>query len=105
MINKDQDQRKVGKKINAFESVYACYKGRKLTGNSSKSEIFPIKSTQGKWINILTPKQMVQRLPISLAQVNAGSISENLLNQIRKIINFLNREKEITKNVHNNKNE
>ena len=48
---------------------------------------------------------MVQRLPISLAQVNAGSISENLLNQIRKIINFLNREKEITKNVHNNKNE
>ena len=48
---------------------------------------------------------MVQRLPISLAQVNAGNISENLLNQIRKIINFLNREKEITKNVHNNKNE
>ena len=48
---------------------------------------------------------MVQRLSISLAQVNAGNISENLLNQIRKIINFLNREKEITKNVHNNKNE
>ena len=42
---------------------------------------------------------MVQRLPISLAQVNAGSISENLLNQFRKIINFLNREKEITKEV------
>ena len=99
MINKDQDQRKVRKKINAFENVYTCYEGRKLTGNGSKSGIFPIKSTQVKWINILTPKQMVQRLPISLAQVNAGNISENLLNQFRKIINFLNREKEITKEV------
>ena len=48
MINKDQDQRKVRKKINAFENVYACYEGRQLTGNGSKSGIFPIKSTQVK---------------------------------------------------------
>ena len=37
-------------------------------------------------LKILTPKQMLQRLPISLAQLKAGNISENLLNEIRQII-------------------
>ena len=36
--------------------------------------------TEGKGIKILTPKQMLQRLPISLAQVKAGNNSESLLN-------------------------
>ena len=40
----------------------------------------------GKRLKILTLKQMVQRLPIALAQVKAGNISENLLNEIRQII-------------------
>ena len=31
-------------------------------------------------LKILTPKQMFQRLPIALAQVKAGNISENVLN-------------------------
>ena len=31
---------------------------------------------------ILPPKQMLQRLPISLAQVKAGNNSESLLNEI-----------------------
>ena len=35
---------------------------------------------EGKGIKILTPKQMLQRLPISLAQVKAGNNSESLLN-------------------------
>ena len=33
-----------------------------------------------KGIKILTPKQMLQRLPIALAQVKVGNTSENLLN-------------------------
>ena len=41
---------------------------------------------QGKGRKILTPKQMLQRLPIALAQVKAGNTSGNLLNEIRKII-------------------
>ena len=45
--------------------------------------------TKGKWLKILTPKQKLQRLPIALAQVKAGNTSENLLNEIRKIIYFL----------------
>ena len=41
--------------------------------------------TKGTGIKILTPKQMLQRLPIALAQVKAGSNSESLLNEIRQI--------------------
>ena len=44
------------------------------------------KSTQEIGTKILTPKEMDQRLPIALAQVKAGKISENLLNEIKKIV-------------------
>ena len=56
----------------------------------------------GEGLKILTPKQMLQRLPIALAQVKAGNISENLLNEIRQIIYSLYRAKEITKKVYSN---
>ena len=41
---------------------------------------------------------MLPRLPIALAQVKAGNTSENLLNEIRQILYFLYRAKEIIKN-------
>ena len=44
------------------------------------------KSTQEIGTKILTPKEMDQRLPIALAQVKAGKISENLLNEIKQIV-------------------
>ena len=53
-------------------------------------------------LKILTPKQMLQRLPIALAQVKARNRSENLLNEIRQIIYSLHRAKEISKKVYNN---
>ena len=37
-------------------------------------------------LKMLTPKRMLQRLPIALAQVKAGNNSENLLNEIRQIV-------------------
>ena len=43
---------------------------------------------------------MCQRLPIALAQVKVCSTSENLPNEIRKIIYSLYRAKEITKKVY-----
>ena len=46
---------------------------------------------------------MLQILPIALTQVKAGNISENLLNEIRKIIYSLYQAKKITKKVYNNK--
>ena len=53
--------------------------------------------TEGTGLKILTPTQMLQRLPIALAQVKAGNNSENLLNEIRQIIYSLYQSKEITR--------
>ena len=53
-------------------------------------------------LKILTPKQMLQRLPTALAQVKAGNNSESLLNKIRQIIYSLYQSKQVTKKVYNN---
>ena len=58
--------------------------------------------TKGKGLKILTPKQMLQQLPIALAQVKAGNNSESLLNEIRQIVYSLYQSKQITKKVYNN---
>ena len=42
---------------------------------------------------------MLRKLPIALAQVKAGDTSENRLIEIRQIMYFLYREKEITKSI------
>ena len=53
-------------------------------------------------LKILTPKQMLKRLPIALAQVKAGNTSEKALNEIRQIIYSFYRANEITKKVNDN---
>ena len=77
--------------------------------NTFKSKIFLRKSTEtgtsnidNSKLKILTTKQMLQRLPITLAQVKAGNNSEDLLNEIRQIVYSLYQSKEITKKVYNN---
>ena len=90
------------KKQNTFDSVNSLYEGCEFTLNSFRSKLFPIKATQRKGLKVLTPKQMLERLPIALAQVKAGNTSDNLLNEIRKIIYSLYRAKEITKKVYDN---
>ena len=47
------------------------------------------KATKGTGLEILTPKQIFQRLPIAFAQVKAGNNSESLLNEIRQIVYYL----------------
>ena len=42
--------------------------------------------TKGTGLKILSPKKMLQRLPMPLAQVKAGNNSESLLNEIRQIV-------------------
>ena len=68
---------------------------KKQKGNGLPSDL-------AKHIKILTPKQMIQRLRIALAEVKSGNTSENLLNEIRQIIYYLYWAKEITKKVCNN---
>ena len=60
------------------------------------------RAKKGTGLKILTPKQMLQRFPIALAQIKAGNNSESLLNEIRHIFYFLYQSKEITKKVYNN---
>ena len=57
------------------------------------------KQQKFKELKILTPKQMLQRLPVALAQDKAGNTYVNLLNEIRQIIYSLHREKKVTKKV------
>ena len=81
----------------------------KKTLDAFESKIFLTKSKGAGILNpdhsklkVLTPKQMLQRLPITLAQVKAGNNSENLLNEIRQIVYSLYQSKQITKKVYNN---
>ena len=57
---------------------------------------------EGTGLKILTPKQMLQRFPISFEKIKAGNNSQSLLNLIRQIVYSLYRSKEITKKVYNN---
>ena len=57
---------------------------------------------QGTGLEILTRKQMLQRLPKALAQVNTGSNWESLLHEIRQFVYYLHQSKGITKKVYNN---
>ena len=61
-----------------------------------------LKATKGTALKILTPKQMLQRLPVALAQVKTGNNSENALNEIRQIVYSLYQSKEIIQKVNNN---
>ena len=85
--------------LNTAKDLYEC---RELVTSTFKSGLFPLKSTTGTGLKILTPKEMLQRLPIALAQVKAGNNSESLLNEIRQIIFSWYQSREITKKVYNN---
>ena len=56
----------------------------------------------GKGLKILTPNQMLSRLPITLAQLKAGNNSEKLKNEIRQLLYSLYRSRNMTKQVYNN---
>ena len=55
---------------------------------------------EGKGLKILTPSQMLSRLPISLAQLKAGINSEKVKNEIRQLLYFLYRSKKLTKQIY-----
>ena len=57
---------------------------------------------EGQGIKILTPNQMLSRLPISLAQLEAGNNSNKLKNEIRQLLYSLYCSKNMTKQVYNN---
>ena len=73
--------------------MYNFFEVREKVLDAFQSKIFSIKSRGSGILNpnhsklkVLTPKQMLQRLPIALAQVKTGNDSESLLNEIRQIV-------------------
>ena len=63
---------------------------------------FDFNNVKGSGLKILTPSQMLSRLPISLAQLKAGNNSEKLKNEIRQLFYSLYRSKNLTKTMNNN---
>ena len=59
-------------------------------------------SKTGEGLKILTNKQMLNRLPVLLAQIQAGNNSKSLKNELRQILHSLYRSKVLTKTVYNN---
>ena len=59
-------------------------------------------SKKGEGLKILTNKQMLNRLPILFAQIQAGNNYKSLKNEIRQILYSLYRSKVLTKTVYNN---
>ena len=82
----------------------ALLKGREMMFKAFESGILlkPEELKKGIRPKVLTPKQMLQGFPISLAQIKAGNNSESLLNEIRQIVYSLYQSKEIIKKVYNN---
>ena len=68
-----------------LNSVPGLVNGREMVLKAFQSGIFHKleESHKGEGLKILTPNQMLKRLPIALAQVKAGNNSESLLNKIR----------------------
>ena len=54
---------------------------------------------KGLGLKILTPNQMLSRLPITLAQLKAGNNSEKLKNEIRQLLHSLYGSKKLTKQL------
>ena len=63
---------------------------------------FNKQNQQEEGIKILTPNQMLNRLPIALAQLNAGNNSNKLKNEIRQLMYSRYCSKNMTKQVYNN---
>ena len=58
------------------------------------------RNQHGHGLKILTWNQMLSRLPIALAQLNAGNNSEKLKNEIRQILYSLYRSKKLTATIY-----
>ena len=109
MKTKPRDPEKRRLRSDVLNSVSSLVQGREMVLAAFKSGIFQVSKesqegegvNEGERIKILTPNQMLKRLPIALAQVKAGNNSESLLNEIRQIVYSLYRSKEITKKVYN----
>ena len=117
LLNKTNDTKKNNKLINLINSGLKDVKEEikkmpkaeihiekpdKIENIVEKILKFNEQNQQGQGIKILTPNQMLNRLPIALAQLQAGNNSNKLKNEIRQLLYSLYRSKNMTKQVYNN---
>ena len=74
---------------------------RNMPELESEESAAKTKNQQGQGLKILTPDQMLSRLPITLAQLKAGNISQKLINEIRQLSYSLYHSKKLTKTIYN----
>ena len=67
-----------------------------------ETEEEPEQKQKGQGLKIMTPKQMITRFPILLAQLKASNNSQKLKNEIRQIAYSLYRSKNLSKTAYNN---
>ena len=91
-----QNYKKIQEKKIVLKSLYKFFEAREIILDGFDSKIFLIKpkgsgilNTGHSKLKIITPKYMLQRLPIALSQVKARNNSENLLNEIKKFVHSL----------------
>ena len=60
------------------------------------------RNQSARGLKTLTPQEMLSRLPISFAQLEARNNSEKLKNEIRQLLNSLHRSKKLRKTIYNN---
>ena len=65
-------------------------------------EILRNMNQEGKGLKILSKQQMLSRLPVFFAQMQAGNNSKKIKNETRQILYSLYRSKALTKTVYNN---
>ena len=61
---------------------------------------FTEKNQSGLGLKVLTPNQMLSRLPISLSKLKPGNNSEKLKNEIKQLLHSLYRSKKLTKDIY-----
>ena len=87
MSEEERENERVDKLIEIVERILAYIKQQE--------------KKEGRDIKILRPNQMLSRLPISLAQIEAGNNSNKLKNEIRQLLYSSYRSKNMTKQVYN----
>ena len=103
ILNMSKDEVK-NRRLNYFKHLI-----RKIVDANKKLDDMPDLETeesaaqrqQEQGLKILTPEQMITRLPILLAQLKAGNNSQKLKNEIRQILCSLYRSENLSKTIYN----
>ena len=99
----------INKKLNKMKKIIKNVPKDKVSRVEENEKIIDIverilelnsKKQLGQGLKILTPNQMLSRLPITLAQLKAGNNSEKLKNEIRQLLYSLYRSKKLTKQLY-----